>query len=313
MRSTFGIVAAAAALALPAAPAAAQPAAAAAQSPAPRGTVSIPFAPPVGVPLRYRVERSTLAPGRPANRAALDFVATFARAGEGYRMSVNYVVPGGAGGAGGGDVDPAAALMLRPLAFRLGADATVLGLEDEAAYWSALEAAADRSLAARGAATPELRERLRAFLGDLRALPDAERLAKIGEIVLPIVAMAGADLDTGEADSVSGPVETPFGRLTADVTQSVERIEGGIAHASTVARINPADAEAMMRAGFARFAGEGAALPEIRVTAFDDEERAEVSIETGLARRYEARRSVELEIAGQRERVGTIVTVTAAN
>ncbi|HEX8215922.1 MAG TPA: hypothetical protein VF577_00535 [Allosphingosinicella sp.] len=267
-------------------------------------TVSIPFAPPIGVLLRYRIAKTTFGPAE--RSVTLEFTARFERAGEGYRMTVAYQLPAP---VRSGAADPALVFLQRPLTLRLGGDGTLVAIEDEQAYWAGVEALLERMVAQDGPETPGGREAMRRIIADMRGLPDEARIEKLAENFMPVIAMTGTELTIGAPLRWTGQTATIFGPMTSDVTVSLDRVEGGIAYVSATTTVPREEMERAMRAMFARIVppGTGRAIPQdFRFHSVENSESSEVAIETGLARRYRAARTVDVEAEGQRQRGGTI-------
>jgi len=270
-------------------------------------SVTIPFSPPVGVPLRYRFTKTMFGPAE--RTITLDFTARFDRAGDGYRMTVAYQLPPAAGAR---SRDPALLVLQRPLSLRIGADGTLLSLDDEPAYWAGVEALLARMVAEDGGGTPEGREAMRRIVADMRGLPEDVRVEKLAENFLPLIAMSGAELIISEPVTWTGETETIFGPLTANQTLTLDRVADGIAYIKSETTVPREDMDEAMRTMFARLTPPGAGRPvppDFRFHSAENSEISEVAIETGLTRRYRATRTIDLEAQGQRQRGGTVISL----
>lgn len=167
-------------------------------------SVRIPFAPPLGQPLYYRFRR--VVQGAPGERSSQSlFVVTFSRSSDGLIMSVSSLRPNGARASETGL--PAA---LADRRFRVRPDGELIGMENEVAYWAALEPL----LAAHGPTEAEARES-RAMIQsahDSRALPLADRMTLLAQNAWPITFYAG-DVYTREAREARGIKSSIVGEI----------------------------------------------------------------------------------------------------
>lgn len=264
--------------------------------------LAIPFEPPLGEALRYRYTRSDTRDGETRSRS-VEMRIRFARDGDDYAMTVDYVVPAGAAAT-----DPGALLMRRALSLAISADGVVLGLADEEAYWAAMQAAI-RATVRESTDTPEVRTRMEAFLGRLRALPAEERLALVTENFLPIVTAAGALLPLGEDIEQSDRRETAMGTMTQNSRMRIERVAADRARLTTVMTIPAEDLEGGMAGLLRELVPEQAADRPFRFTGFEDRTVQLVSLATGLTEHWEMRRAIGLEAGEERIRVEQVRTV----
>jgi hypothetical protein len=179
-------------------------------------SITIPFAPPLGQPLYYRFQRTSQdATGRRTSQSL--FVVTFSRASDGLFMAVWPLRPNGERVSETG-IPPA----LADRRFRVGSSGELLGMENEAAYWAAIEP----RLAQHGPTAAQARES-RAMLQsahDTRALPLADRMGFLAENAWPITYYAG-DRFTREPrethaskQSIAGYIEGTRRIFARDVT-----------------------------------------------------------------------------------------------
>lgn len=146
-------------------------------------SVTVPFNPPLGQPLYYRFRESAQGPDGDRTSQSL-FVLTFSRAPEGLVMAVSSLRPNGARVSEAGL--PAA---LADRRFRVGPRGELLGMENESAYWAALEPL----LAEHGPTEAAAREAQAMIQSarDSRALPLEERMNHLARNAWPITFYAG--------------------------------------------------------------------------------------------------------------------------
>jgi hypothetical protein len=269
-------------------------------------TLAIPFNPPLDRALASRISKSETRPGQPAQPPmSIDFNIRFERAGDGYRMTVTHIVPPALRGA---QYASMAALLARPIVMRVDGEGNLVSMENEAAYWASIEQAMAPMLEQGG--DPRAAAAARGLLRDMRNMPDEERLAKIGENFVPILGFAGDELARGASRREPRTVQTPLGPLNREVVVTIDKVEDGIAYVTSVVTVPPQQMEQAMRQLLSRLGPDAAQVAgQLRVLSFEQRERGEVSVETGLARRFELQRTMEMEAQGQRGRSTTTQTV----
>jgi hypothetical protein len=271
----FLIMLLAATLAVPAAPQA-TPAATPEQR-----NVSIPFDPPLGHALNYRLTSTETRRGQ-AHSTTLDMRVVFRRDGAGYVMTATYDLPPGIPRS-----NPVAAVLLRPLELRLDADGAIIGMVDEPAYWAAIDGIMDNIIRSLGADARGA-EAVRATFTAMRAMPDEERLALIARNVVPLLEFGGLEMAVGETREPAHETETPIGSIAQETVLTLESGDADTARLRRVIRLAPGQTERLIRNIRERFGAsvvsdaESAAgqLPPERVETY------EVSLRTGLTQSY---------------------------
>lgn len=166
----------------------------------PKGTpVRIAFAPPLGVPIRYRSTETKTANGRPSTQI-VELVVRFERSGDSYLMEGRVEMPGLPSHLA---ANPMVRIALRPTTFRLDRDGGFMAVQDEEAYWAGLQPIIDQ-MARDPDNSPAATDLVRGMFRKMREMPPAERAALIGRKFVPITAYANIDLAVGES------VETPL-------------------------------------------------------------------------------------------------------
>ncbi|HEX8062699.1 MAG TPA: hypothetical protein VF535_05735 [Allosphingosinicella sp.] len=254
----------------------------------PRGTpVSIPFSPPLGTTLDYSYSRIDERAGE-RKGAAFDFGLLFERAGAGYRMTVTTTVRGLSHEQ---RADPAVRVLETPITYRLTADAQIVGMDGEDAYWRNVIQVA-RAMGEDPKATPASRGLMEKMVRHMRSLPDAERLALATADIAPVLEMAGRRMAVGERTEVKGErtrlaIPAPASaRMRRDLTVTLDRADGEWASFAVAARYDEEATRAVM-ADLASLAPpdkrpDPAALP-VRIS---DKSLQQVSRATGLSRFY---------------------------
>jgi len=263
--------------------------------------VTIPFAPPIGVPLRYRLDRQSFG-GRGGGSFAGEFTARFDRHPDGYLLTIQWTIPPGVR-----PTSPAERLLIQPMTFRLDEDSNIVGFKNETAFWDAAEAVLIEHFGG-NRSDPAALERARAAYRSFREMSDDQRFSMLGQNILPIIAMSGTEHDPGEPITDKVPMETPFGPATFDIAVSLESVDRDTARISSVSTIPAAEYERIIRSAAATFGAQ--TLPPFRSDGIRATESYEVSLATGLTHVYRSERTAEMEAEGERERVGLIQTLT---
>ena len=281
-------ICAAAALA-PVAPAAAQEAG---------ETVAIPFAPPVGQKLTYRLGRTISEDGAATKRGETRLEVGFRRAGTGYVMDAT-ILPDNLPPEIA--ADPAFAALTLPMSFRVNADGEITGIDDEAQYWAAFEQLVQKTEKPADAASR------RAAVEALRKLPDENRLAMLSANVAPLLALSASEFPLGEALEGEQEGMTPVGPVPQQVRVTLERVASGRAHVTSVTTTSAAAFEAAMRAFIDR--AKGAPLGAGKFLSLELRDTYEVSMATGLVERQVSQTTAEMEVDGKRSRMVRTNTV----
>jgi hypothetical protein len=165
----------------------------------PKGTpVQISFAPPLGVPIRYRAIETKMRNGRPSTNI-VELVVRFERSDEAYVMEGRVEMPGLAPRLA---ADPMVRIALRPIRFRLDREGGFIGIEREDDYWAGLEPIIDQ-MVNDPSDPPEASKLIRGMFRKMREMPPGDRAVMVGRKFVPITAYANVDLSVGET------VETP--------------------------------------------------------------------------------------------------------
>ena len=285
-------------------PAFAVPATAPATERAPQ-SVAIPFAPPLGQPLRYRLVRETTRGGRP-QRTELMLAVTFRRSGSDYVMSVRFELPAG--------VPPPAAssavslIFSRPTEFRLTPSGEIVELLDMDGHWAAGERAVEE-MTGQSAVDASARQAVAEMIARIRALPPEAQLELFARNVAPIVAAAGVELTVGEELRDSGMAHSLLGSLMQNATIRLDSADGRIARLSSRSSVSSEELEAATRELMARLAPSREGPLGFRVVSNELTEAYEVSLETGLTERYRTERTVVTEANGATSRAGEVQTL----
>ena len=252
----------------------------------------IRFAPPLGQTLRYRLRSMTWL-DRMMEPVTMLLSVRFDRVADGYELRVTHTPEVLINTAS----PRVAAIAGREMTFRLDARGALIGMVDEDAYWAALEAAGPETMRERGG--PVRPRGTGVAPAAARQLPEEARLALLAETVLPIISSASQQLVTGEPRREPRPIETLFGRLSGEVSTSLERVVDGIAFVRREATVPRRRMDQLANAVYVEMGGPRAArAPRVYVADSKPAERAEVSIETGLARRYSASREANIVQGG---------------
>lgn len=254
--------------------------------------VRIPFAPPVGEPLRYRQTNTQIRNGRPVTQS-LDVDIVFTRDDRGYVMTATYLPPPGVAAS-----HPGMAVLTRPLALRLDAQGAITGMVDEPGYWAGLDAIFD-GVARDMGADQQAAAAMRSMFSDMRNLPDAPRLALISRNISPILEYASTEMVPGERLSGSLSNDTMFGSVVQDFETRLIGASPDEAQVEVTYRLAPDQMEAMFRNLEARFGRNSRererAIAEVSVIRRDS---FSISLQTGLADRHESIVTASGEEAG---------------
>ncbi|HEX8366841.1 MAG TPA: hypothetical protein VF603_16295 [Allosphingosinicella sp.] len=285
-------------------PASAVPTTAPAAEQAPQ-LVAIPFAPPLGQPLRYRLVRETTRGGRPQRTEAM-FLVSFRRSGGDYVMSVRLELPPG--------VPPPSAssamslIFSRPTEFRLTPAGEIVEMLDMEAHWAAGERAVAEMTGQR-AIDPSARQAVAGMIARIRALPPEAQLELFARNVAPIVAAAGVELAVGEELRESGMAHSILGSLMQNATVRLDGVDGRVARLSGRSTVSSEELEAATRELMARLAPSRQDALGFRIVSNELTEAYEVSLETGLTERYRTEKIVVTEANGTTGRATEVQTL----
>lgn len=314
----FWLAAVAAAICPLAAPAAAAPTAA--LQTAPKQVAYIPFDPPLGETLRYRFETVEEQDGQVQTRWSVSAIR-FEAAEDGYRMVVSPMTHGvdGADRITAALIESVADLAARPYAVRLGADGSILALEDEEAWWSALFGGFEAAITSLDA-EPALAEALGRVLTAYRAMPAAARLDFLFQELQPLVEFGETETTAGAPVSGTIAGESPFGgTINREYHLTLDRVAGDVAHLSAWITVPRAEIEALSAnvlqgltdaapADAERLRGALAGLK-----SFTHETRAtyQVSVPSGLTLAFRSTETIEAMDGDRSFRKRTVTTVQA--
>lgn len=165
------------------------------------------FAPPLDRALAYSV-REVREDGTRTQQFAIDRRVTFRRTADGFTAEVELVsVTGEAGRAGELFAAMARASSRGRTLLYLDRSGTIVDVADLDAVWDAYLAAMTRVLAARN---PTRTTVLDAMLAPLRTLPRATKVARIGEMIAPLIAERA--FAPGPTRTITVPARGPDGR-----------------------------------------------------------------------------------------------------
>lgn len=259
--------------------------------------VEIPFSPPLGRELRYRLSRDVTRNGRPV-RTEVTMAVTFRRLGTDYLMSVRLELPAGIPAP---DRSSAMARIFSlPTEFRLADDGTFLEIVDLERHWATAEGVL-RELSRTEPLAAREQQAMDALVRDMRALPPEAQLELFARNVAPITAAAGTTFRVGEVLRDSGPAHTIAGTVNQSSTLQLDATDGTIARISSRSTVPVEELEARTRDFVSRLA-PGRSVGGFRIVSNESMETLEVSLLTGLAERYRAEKVVVLEENGLRSR-----------
>ena len=179
--------------------------------------IEIPFDPPLGEALRYRLSRIENRNGQP-HAVSLDMWVTFARDGDAFVMTTRTEAPPGLPAIP--SMAATMALLTRPYSLRVSAAGEIVGLVDEAGYWAAL----DRALAELGRAMPDPagRRAAEAAIARIRALPRDELLALLSQNVSPILEFSATGMTPGETLRANDERQSVLGPISQETSATIE-------------------------------------------------------------------------------------------
>ncbi|WP_420144176.1 hypothetical protein [Sphingobium sp.] len=181
-------------------------------SPTGAQSVAIPFSPPVGRPLIYRIEQH-----RPVDGVARMFSATrdlrFERAGDGYILHATLRgIDSDAPGAGAESYRAALTPMIGiELQFRLNAQGKIVGIDDQDAVWARLQAGITAMLQQFTPGSPRHKAALNVQTLLSSLTPDG-RLALLAGEMQPLFLFSGSAVEGGEGRGLRTVAGSPLGR-----------------------------------------------------------------------------------------------------
>jgi hypothetical protein len=214
----------------------------------PKGTpVRIGFAPPLGVPIRYRETETKTANGQPRTEIA-ELVVRFERSGENYLMEGRVEIPGLPPRLA---ANPMVKIALMPVTFRLDRDGAFMGVEKEAAYWARLDPIIEQ-IAVEPDNPPEMATIIRDMFRKMREMPAMERAALVGRKFVPITLNAGFESAVGETvetpmEETSVPLPVANAKLKRAFAITLASANSNIIRIETQTRFDPEDLARLMR------------------------------------------------------------------
>jgi hypothetical protein len=261
-----------------------------ASPPPPSRAISIPFDPPLGETLVYRVSRSD--PRNPQRApVAVEMQLRFTRDVDGFILTMVTPLPAGA------PDDETTRLIARPFSVRLSPDGQLIGIVDDAGFWAALD-----NLAARNPDSAE-RRATEAVYARMRTLPPADLLAIIGSRFAPVIAFAGTNVTQGEIAQPDSPTETVIGRLTMHSRVISETVDDETARITIIGGVPPEQLTGGMSNMLHDLGPSGAARIQVHFTSYEDRANYVVSRRTGLAENFTSTRTITAEQDGVSESV----------
>lgn len=245
--------------------------------------IVIPFSPPLGQEIGFRMSKSQPRDGKP-REISMDLFVSFDRKSNGFEMRTRLAQTGNLTGS------PVDKLLSRPIVFRLSLDGTITGVVDEEAYWKLMDEAIDRFMPADMKKDPQGRALFRRLILDMRNLPDDQRLALLSKNYQPLLEMTGAELAVGEMVEGADETSLPFPSLgnvplQRQIRLTLESADQDTATFKYVTAIDPED----MKAAIEKLMH--LAPPEKREPVppmkFRQEAVYVVSVKTGLTQSYE--------------------------
>ena len=244
--------------------------------------VTIPFNPPLNEPLLYRMTVDQTRNGRPVTRS-LEMRVTFTRDGADYVMTAAYLLPAGMPAA-----DPATAVLMRPLALRVSSQGEIVGIVDEAGYWTAMVSIID-DMARHVGGDRQAAEMMRGVIQSMRNMPDEARLALVARNISPIVEYSAAEMRLHEVLEGSIEVESAFGPIIQDVQTSLTGASDSEASVQASYRFNPDQMGTLIRNLQARFGrAPEASDPALQAIQVERRDTYRISLRTGLTEQHDS-------------------------
>ena len=267
-------------------------------------TVELPFAPPLGRTLRYRLVRERSG-ARGPERHEVHFNIAFRRVGADYVMSSLPLLP--AGVPRPPESSPFALVVNRPTEFRIGENGEIIELLDLERHWEAAEA----GLAEldRANPNPRAREAAAAVLRRIRAMPPDAQIELFSRNIAPVIGAAGATFPIGRELRDERTAPSIGGSLQQSSTESVTHVDDFMVRLVWRASVPSAELEARARALYGPNAPPGQGPAAFRVISNDVVQTYEVSRATGLTERFRSETVVVGEEQGQLRRSVDILTL----
>lgn len=267
--------------------------------------VEIPFAPPLGRTLRYRLVRERIGRTTP-QRHDVNFDISFRRSGADYVMSVRLILPPNLP-----PPDAASAIarvFTRPTEYRVSAQGEMLELLDLEGHWRDGE----RALAELGPALgmdPRAREAAEAMVRQIRAMPPEAQLELFARHIAPVIAAAGGAYPLEGALTAEESAQSLMGAIQQSASVHVTGVDERVVRLSQRSSVSSAELEAQMRSLIASVGPPQQDPSQFRIISNDLVETYEVSRRTGLTERFRAEKVVVSEVNGERSRGVETITL----
>lgn len=279
---------------------------------------SVPFAPPLDAPLRYRWEKTVDKDGKIAmSWSVSDY--RFTEFDKGYRLTITPV------SAGSNESDPdrlalekkLEALINLPFVLRLDENGSIEQLENAEKYWSTIMVVLREELTRMSNKDDSInsRQAVKAVMEMFEKMPAEARLALLIEGVQPVVEFGNTETETGKPLLTTVEGASPFGgTIKRNMVISLAKIADQTAYLSVRSTIPRGELEKLTTTVVERFAqlpGDKrsemkaglAALADFRHDTTSD---YQVSLEDGMLLKFHSIETVEVsEKAAKRRRVTT--------
>jgi hypothetical protein len=280
--------------------------------------ILVPFDPPLGEPLHYRVEE-VVDQGGDVTRSSSTYAFEFEERPGGFRLVVTPLAISSDPLDRDGEIGrQMTALTQRPFALAVNEQGEIVEMEDEEAYWDAIMALVE-SGAMEVSDTAARREMARRVVQTIGELPNETRLALLTQEIQPLLTFVSAEMVIGERRAA--PIEIPWllgGTVTTQAYTTLERVEDGRAMVSSHVSVPREALEQVTRDLFERFRpqdGRNAADEAARLLSRFDRlsrettENYVVSLTSGLTERYRSTETVEVGSARTHNRAVTVRTL----
>lgn len=279
---------------------------------------TVPFTPPLDVPLRYRWEKTVKKDGKIGMTwSVADY--RFTEFGNGYRLTITPV------DSGSNETDPQRLALERklekllnyPFVLRLDGDGVIEQLENGDQYWLTIMTVLREELSrtSNKVGSNQALEGVRAVMDMFEKMPADARLALLTEAVQPIVEFGATETEVGKPLLTTVEGASPFGgTIKRDVVISLVKIADQIAYLSVRSTIPRAELEKLTTTVVERFAqlpidkraemkANLAALANFRHDTTSD---YQLSLKDGMLSKFHSTETVEVnDKAAKRRRVTT--------
>lgn len=272
-------------------------------------SVAVPFDPPLGVPLRYRIEEEREGDGRAA-RLAYSVSIQFEGFEQGFKLRVTPLETDLPPLPASPATDRITQYLTRPYTLLLSGDGEIVGMENAPDYWSSIIELIDSGMQ-RPPDSADSQAAARALVAMLRNMPPEVRLALLTRSFAALAEFANVEMRLGQPIDTSIDTPSPLGgTFRQSVNVTLERVAEGRAHFTAEYFVPGEQLEPMIQPLMRQMGRVGEVFlngnPEMsRRTA----QTSEVSLATGLTERYRSTETLLIEVAGQSMRRVTIRTI----